>query len=204
MRFHCKVCDKTFKKFVLFEGHFDFSDKCREKYGTILHCYVCSKEFQHSASLKYHLQQHKHTTTKYVNKHDKIQRVIPKITLKKQWNFKIVPQTEEGTSSSEQCNFKIVPHVNEDDSFEEATSEKLQSQRKSEMGKTQLIDSTPNDGHLKTTANVQLKKGSALPLKRNQCSICKIVLNPKASKQRLGKKLIFFASDFEWKNFIFF
>ncbi len=98
MIFHCRVCEVSFKKFVLFEGHFDFNDKCREKHSRFMQCYICMERFRYSAALHYHFQQH---TIKRVKKlsPQKPQVVpsipsIPKITLKKQWNFKVIQPVE--------------------------------------------------------------------------------------------------------------
>lgn len=91
MKYHCNICDNKFKKFILFEGHFDFNAKCREEHGCLLQCYICSQEFQHSAALKYHFEKHAKNSAKKITPVPQ----IPKITLKKEWNFKIIPQVEK-------------------------------------------------------------------------------------------------------------
>lgn len=110
MKYHCSVCDKLFKKFIIFEGHFDFNEKCRAK-GAFLQCYICSQEFRHLATLKYHISQH---ASKFVFKVPQ----VPKITLKKQWNFKILPP-KSGESEDE---FRILlpkSGESEDEKFKE-------------------------------------------------------------------------------------
>ncbi|KAJ6635765.1 Zinc finger protein [Pseudolycoriella hygida] len=101
-QYRCKVCDTSFKKFILFEGHFDFNAKCREKHGTFLQCFECWQEFQHTAGLKYHLEYHH---TKIVRKIPK----VPKITLKKQWNFKNIPQSVNGITSEQNGSLNHEP-----------------------------------------------------------------------------------------------
>lgn len=56
--YHCKICDKRFKKFSIFEGHFAFNAKCRSTNCLFMQCFVCREEFSHFTSLKYHLQRH--------------------------------------------------------------------------------------------------------------------------------------------------
>lgn len=98
MKYYCNVCDKKFKKFIIFEGHFDFNEKCRAKHSAFLQCYICLQEFRHLATLKYHLRQHNFSNiqhqSKFVNK-------IPKITLKKQWNFKVFSPVQENKNGKE-------------------------------------------------------------------------------------------------------
>lgn len=57
--YHCNVCSKTFKEFVLFEGHFTFNVKCRDDCGSFMQCYICPRKFFHFAALKYHLRSHR-------------------------------------------------------------------------------------------------------------------------------------------------
>lgn len=167
MRFHCKICDNTFKKFVLFEGHFDFSAKCRANHGCFLQCYMCSQEFRHSAALEYHLQQHKHTKNPNLLV-DKTKLVIPKITLKKQWNFKIVPQVDEDDScdesKSQQLECKICKKIFRSSSNLEQHLLKHQKKRIPNLTSTVAPNVPP------------LKTSTLLPLQSNQCSICKIRL----------------------------
>lgn len=59
--YHCKICGRTFKKFVIFEGHFTFNLQCRTKCGPFMQCYICEDTFHHLAVLKYHLQSHRKT-----------------------------------------------------------------------------------------------------------------------------------------------
>lgn len=69
----CLVCLKTFKKFIIFEGHFTFNAKCRAKYGWLMQCYVCGEIFKHLAELKYHIQKHnvsKPVNSKITNQHE--------------------------------------------------------------------------------------------------------------------------------------
>lgn len=56
--YRCRICDKSFRKFIIFEGHFAFNAKCRAKYGWFLQCYVCGETFRHLAVLKYHIRRH--------------------------------------------------------------------------------------------------------------------------------------------------
>lgn len=56
--YRCGICKKSYKKFIIFEGHFAFNARCREKYGFFLQCYICSQSFSHLAVLKYHLRRH--------------------------------------------------------------------------------------------------------------------------------------------------
>lgn len=56
--YRCLICEKTFKKFIIFEGHFTFNNKCRAKYGWLMQCYICGEIFRHLAELKYHIQKH--------------------------------------------------------------------------------------------------------------------------------------------------
>lgn len=175
MRFHCKICDNTFKKFVLFEGHFDFSAKCREKHGCFLECYMCSQEFRHSAALEYHLRQHKYTKNQNLLV-ENTKLVIPKITLKKQWNFKIVPQVDEDDSCDEskspQLECKICKKIFRSSSNLEQHLLKHQKKRLPSLTST-------------VASNVPLKIArKSLPMKSNQCSICKIRLQPGG---RMGK-----------------
>lgn len=54
----CRACKTKFKKFILFEGHFAFNEKCRAKNGLFMQCYVCRLKFHHLSVLKYHLRRH--------------------------------------------------------------------------------------------------------------------------------------------------
>lgn len=136
----------------------------------ILQCYICSQEFRHSAGLKYHLQQHR---IKYVaERSPRISpvRVIPKITLRKEWNFKIVPQVHDTVD-------------------EETESQKKQiddEPRKNEIEKSvNGVSSVTNDVNHEANAHQNNNKKSSLPLQRHQCSICKIEL--RQGGQRMGK-----------------
>ncbi|KAJ6643702.1 Zinc finger protein [Pseudolycoriella hygida] len=60
----CATCEKSFKKFIIFEGHFAFNAKCRRNSGSFMQCYICGNKFRHLAVLKYHLRRHvKNKTT---------------------------------------------------------------------------------------------------------------------------------------------
>lgn len=170
MRFYCKICDNTFKKFVLFEGHFDFNSKCRENHSYFLQCYICSQEFRHSAALKYHLQQHR---VKYVAKVPTISpiRIIPKITLRKEWNFKIVPQVQENDSCEE------------GESQNQRIDDEPQSSEAAEQSMYSVI--APTDVVLQSDTHQSIEKIPSLPLKRHQCGICKIQLSQ--GGLRMGK-----------------
>lgn len=57
-KYRCRICKKSYKKFIIFEGHFAFNAKCRARYGWLLQCYICTKTYSHLAVLKYHLGRH--------------------------------------------------------------------------------------------------------------------------------------------------
>lgn len=178
MKYHCKICDTKFKKFVLFEGHFDFNAKCREKHSCFLECYICSQEFRHSAALKYHLQQHIQHTTKYVNKIPKI-RIIPKITLKKQWNFKIIPpvQVDEETKD-DRLECKICRKSYRSIFYLEQHLIMHQKKRliRSRGANINGISKYVPNVQIKSTiaSNVQRNRNLLKPLKSHQCSVCKV------------------------------
>lgn len=194
MKYHCKICDIKFKKFVLFEGHFDFNAKCREKHSCFLECYICSQEFRHSAALKYHLQQHRHQhTTKYVNKIQKI-RIIPKITLKKQWNFKIISpikDDEETKDSRLECKicrktyrsiFYLEQHL-----IMHQKKRFIRSRRANINGISKYV---PNVQIKSTIAsNVHRNKSPLKPSKCLKCSICKVQVG---HGERMGNTSFFF------------
>lgn len=56
--YRCRICRKSFKKFIIFEGHFAFNAKCRAKGGLFMQCFICGETFHHLAVLKYHLRRH--------------------------------------------------------------------------------------------------------------------------------------------------
>lgn len=56
--YRCKVCRVSFRKFIFFEGHFAFKNKCRTRNKGFLQCYVCSKNYRYLSELKYHLRRH--------------------------------------------------------------------------------------------------------------------------------------------------
>lgn len=56
--YRCRICEKTFRKFIIFEGHFAFNAKCRAKNGWLHQCYICGEAFHHLALVKYHLRRH--------------------------------------------------------------------------------------------------------------------------------------------------
>lgn len=62
--YHCRICKRSFKKFIIFEGHFAFNAKCRSECGWYMQCYVCGETFNHLAVLKYHLRRHNLNKTK--------------------------------------------------------------------------------------------------------------------------------------------
>lgn len=54
----CTICKKTFKEFIIFEGHFAFNAECSANNGMLMQCYVCGMKFHHFSELKYHLNLH--------------------------------------------------------------------------------------------------------------------------------------------------
>lgn len=58
-QYYCHVCCKTFKKFIIFEGHLAFNNKCRENLDSYMQCYLCRNKYNNFAALKYHLRSHK-------------------------------------------------------------------------------------------------------------------------------------------------
>ncbi|XP_037029546.1 zinc finger protein 521-like isoform X2 [Bradysia coprophila] len=190
MKFYCKICNKIFKKFVLFEGHFDFSDECRDKQKSFIECYICNKNFRTSAALKYHIQQHTIKRAKNVTSMKKPQvakivrkPVIPKITLKKQWNFKVEPHgvgvdAKNVVPKSPQLECKIcgnkfqnllhlAQHSTEHEK-KEGHASSPQTVQENGKRKSEDIESV-------TSAPITTTK-SSVKLHRNQCSVCKIVL----------------------------
>lgn len=171
MKFHCKICDTKFKKFIFFEGHFDFNSKCREKHNSFLQCYICAQEFQHSAGLKYHLQQH---TTKYIKYKIPNTQQIPKITLKKQWNFKVNPPIQEFEErKNTQLECKICKK-----SFRSIFY--LEQHLMLHQKKRQIRSRGTIKNGMSNVPNVQIKSTKASnvqrnrsPLKSDRCSICK-------------------------------
>lgn len=68
--YRCKVCKNSFKKFLIFEGHFAFNVMCRAKNGWIIQCYVCGQKFRYLSELKYHMGLHKIQKNKSVEQTD--------------------------------------------------------------------------------------------------------------------------------------
>lgn len=174
MKYRCDYCDKIFKKFVLFEGHFDFNAKCREKHSCFLQCYVCLQEFRHSAALKYHLQQH---TTRYVNKVAKKTQVsppqVPKITLRKQWNFKIVPQVQENEETKNPQRESLACKI----CRKKFRSNFYLEQHTMMHRKKRLIRSrVPYVPTQSTTTVVQRHTKKSRPCSRRACSVCNILV----------------------------
>lgn len=69
--YHCLVCSRNFKKFIIFEGHLTFNRKCRENYGSYMQCYICKDKYQNLAALQYHLQSHKKYSFEKSVQHEK-------------------------------------------------------------------------------------------------------------------------------------
>lgn len=142
MRFYCKICDKTFKKFVLFEGHFEFNEKCREKHNSFIQCYLCSQQFRHLAALKYHVHQHPIQRIREKGRSTPVP-MVPKITIKKQWNFKIVSKLNEDE---------------EIDEIEKSDEENFEKDAKNDR----IIDEVSAESPLKFECNICQKKYQSL------------------------------------------
>lgn len=203
MKFHCKICNRSFKKFVLFEGHFESNIECREKHQPFIQCYICFELFRNYSALKYHIYQHTVNRVKrlipvkkrQVAKKSVSRPVIPKITLKKQWHFKEVPQDAGAKTRNGQLNcapleckicgekfrslFHLAQHSKEHETTKQGpiSPETTNDKRQSEGAETVL--SVPSAS---TTE-------SARPPNPNQCSVCKIVL--KHGGERLGRMVFF-------------
>lgn len=163
MKFHCQICDQNFKRFFLFEGHYEFNKKCREKQELFLQCYICCDMFRTSAALKYHMHQHtikraRRLTPIKIPKLRELRPVIPKITLEKQWIFKSVTEEKD-------VNEAVQEPVN--------TSQTASTVENSEC--------TEN---VRSVTNGMPKSNIKLP-NRRQCDVCKIVL--RHGGKRLGK-----------------
>lgn len=190
MKYHCKVCDKIFTKFIIFEGHFDFNDKCRAKHTNFLQCYICLRDFLHLATLKYHLSQHKlHNSSNIQRKSKNVNKVpeIPKITLKKQWNFKILSPIQENKDCTENESIK---------SFECLICKKkfrlkcylnrhllLHSKSRLTRNKSQLISRIRNE-KVKRKKHTPSPNGKKRITDRYRCKICRVIAS---SAPRLGK-----------------
>ncbi|KAG4079188.1 hypothetical protein HA402_015844 [Bradysia odoriphaga] len=182
MKFYCKICNKNFKKFVLFEGHFDFSDECRDKQKLFIECYICNKNFRTSAALKYHIQQHKRAKNVTLIKKPQVAKivrkpVIPKITLKKQWNFKVAPHgvdvdVKNVVPKHPQLECKICG--NKFQSLLHLAQHSTEHEKKE--GHTSGSQTTQTNGKSEDIESVSSVPVPAAKLHRNQCSVCKIVL----------------------------
>lgn len=201
MKYYCKGCDKAFKKFIFYEGHVDYNDKCRAKHKSFLQCYVCKEEYRHLATLKYHLQQH---STNYVYKKQHLKMTIKINHENNKW------KGDESIPNKMQCkifeesfrtNFKrhLITHsknrLTENVSINKNTTSKQICLQGSVQGK--IVKSTsPSSArgliqpttvstmHLKTSAASSGSVSKTKSSRRYQCKLCKVICS---SATRFGK-----------------